>query len=269
MDFKQSVVAIINELSGTVYVEEDAWGACLVQCPEIPPLLLMPTRGGRMEATAHFPDHPESLVVWEDHFFHKPEIIRSRIASRFGVTERIHARQCRIEVIDKPTLHAFLETHHMHVPAGAKTKLGLYRKEELVAVASFSKPCPIHRDGRVWKSVELIRFCNASGSTVVGGLSKLLKYYIRRYAPEDIMTYADLEWSSGESYRRLEFREIGKREPQQFWIQPGTLRRFYPHQEDDLLATLGAASLDESALLEKGWTLAKNRGSLKFVLECK
>lgn len=266
MAFEESVLEVVRALSGTVLVDSGPAGATMVRCPEIPDLLLLPTRGGAVDADAPFSNEP-SVVIWEDLWTTKNALMRSRLLSMFGKTRRIHARECEVQPLTKPQLFAFLKQHHLHVPTAAKTKLGLVREGELVAVASFGKQCPIDRDGRTWQSAELIRFCNASGTTVVGGLSKLIKHYIRTFSPEDIMTYADREWSSGGSYRRLKFKEVGVREGQTFWVQPGTLQRFYPHEHAAVRQESGLDHWNEESLLEQGWTRLRNRGSLKFILE--
>ena len=266
MAFEESVLEVVRALSGTVLVDSGPAGATMVRCPEIPDLLLLPTRGGSVDADAPFSNEP-SVVIWEDLWTTKNALMRSRLLSMFGKTRRIHARECEVQPLTKPQLFAFLKQHHLHVPTAAKTKLGLVREGELVAVASFGKQCPIDRDGRTWQSAELIRFCNASGTTVVGGLSKLIKHYIRTFSPEDIMTYADREWSSGGSYRRLKFKEVGVRKGQTFWVQPGTLQRFYPHEHAAVQQEAGLDHWNEESLLEHGWTRLRNRGSLKFILE--
>lgn len=264
--FEEEVIAFVGELSGCVLVDDGPMGSTMVRSPEIPDLLLLPTQGGTVDARLPFSEDP-SVVIWEDMWRNKNALMQSRLLSMFGKTTRVHARVCTVEAITKPQLLDFLDQHHLHPPIPSKTKLALMHEGRIMAVASFSKPCPYERDGRTWKSVELIRFCNASGTTVVGGMSKLIKHYIRTFEPEDIMSYADTEWSSGASYRRLSFKEIGATDAQEFWVEPQTLRRFYTFQHADLLQAADLREFSPEVLLRQGWTRIYNRGSLKFVLE--
>lgn len=42
---------------------------------------------------------------------------------------------------------------------------------------------------------ELIRYCSKQFQNIVGGFSKLLKYFIRNYNPRQIITYSDIRWN--------------------------------------------------------------------------
>ena len=99
------------------------------------------------------------------------------------------------------------------------------KPEILVAVASFSGLKTYWRNEKPCRSAELIRVCNLLNCTVVGGLDKLLKTFIKEINPDDLMTYADRDWSDGHSYQRLGFELIEQTPPQLFWIDPQTFER--------------------------------------------
>ena len=192
--------------------------------------------------------------VWEDLWQHKRTVMESRIMSLLGKTKRIHARKTSLAKLVKPQLLTFLEENHLNVPVTGKHKYGLMYKEELVAVALFTASCPVHRNGIVYNSHELVRFCNKNNVTVVGGLSKLIKHFSKAHHPDDIMSYADLDWSVGKSYTRLGFKKIGELPPQPFYVAPGTLERYYkinvPEEKLHLMAF-------------------QNQGSAKYLLDLK
>lgn len=192
--------------------------------------------------------------VWEDQWRQKRPIMESRIMSLLGKTKRVHARATKVVKLVKPQLLTFLEENHLSVPVTGKHKYGLTYNDELVAVALFSASCPVHRNGVVYNSHELVRFCSKNNVTVVGGLSKLIKHFSKVHHPDDIMSYADLDWSVGKSYTRLGFKKIGKLPPQTFYVDPGTLERYYkinvPEEKQHLLAF-------------------QNQGSAKYLLDLK
>ena len=57
-------------------------------------------------------------------------------------------------------------------------------------------------------------------------MGKLLKAFIEEVRPDDIMSYADLEWSEGDVYRQLGFTLEGRKDPVTFTVDTGTWKRF-------------------------------------------
>ena len=53
----------------------------------------------------------------------------------------------------------------------------------------------------------------------------MLKTFIKEVQPDDIMSYADLEWSAGEVYKQLGFELEGHKAPVLFTIDTDTWRR--------------------------------------------
>lgn len=194
------------------------------------------------------------IHIWEDQWTNKKEIVKSRITSFFGKSKTVFARKTKVVKLNKIELLEFLNQNHLNEPASAKHKYGLINGDELVAVSAFSASCPIHREGVVYKSHQLIRFCNKNGTTVVGGLSKLISHFIKMHNPEDIMSYADLDWSNGKSYTRLGFDKIGILGPQSFYSDPTTMQRYYKlNAPEEKLGLLKFA----------------NQGSIKYLLDLK
>lgn len=76
------------------------------------------------------------------------------------------------------------------------------------------------------RSYELIRFASLLGYAVIGGMDKLLKAFIEEHQPDDIMSYADRDWSDGRSYYKLGYSQIENSSSQIFYINLITLERF-------------------------------------------
>ncbi|WP_165840971.1 hypothetical protein [Larkinella punicea] len=214
--------------------------------------------------------------LWEDVWRQRPAMVLSRIRAMVGISERIPARLTQVRRIDKPTTGRFLQENHLQVATNAKYKYGLFlparyfrvlspdfplqpanATELLVAVATFSHPRSITRNGIAHRSVELVRFANHLNCTVVGGLDKLLKAFMTDVQPDDIMTYADRDWSNGQSYEKLGFARLETTEPNQFWVRPGEWIRYYPSQLP--------GGLTEIEMADSGYIPVYNAGSIKFV----
>jgi len=215
------------------------------------------------------------IHLWEDVWRQRPEVVQSRLRALVGESERIPARLTQVRRIDRPTAVDFLARNHLQVPLAGRYKYGLFLPARyfrvlsdefrernapagdadwLVAVATFAAARTF---ADTYRSVELIRFANRLNCTVVGGLDKLLKAFINDHQPNDVMTYADHDWSDGRSYERLGFERQTLTEPQQFWVKPGEWIRYYPHRLPN--------GLTESRLPELGYVPVYNAGSIKFV----
>ena len=171
----------------------------------------------------------EVICLYEDRWRTAQPYIRDRILAHLGRFRKIFARKCDIRRIDAVTAAAFLDLHHSYGTAKAKYKYGMFLGDELVAVSLFSSPRTIPRDieGRKvpLRSFEWVRYASLSGSRISGGMSRMLARFVEDTAPDEVMTYADLEWSDGAVYSRMGFHEAGLREPVTFWVNPSTFAR--------------------------------------------
>jgi hypothetical protein len=203
------------------------------------------------------PISAKTIRLWEDEYLRHWDIIDSRILSIIGISRRIYARETIVKTITKAELKDFLLINHLNAPIIAKHRYGLYHQQELVAVAAFSRSCPIQDQDTTYISHELIRYCSLLQTTVVGGLSKLIHHFEQEKKPEHLMTYVDREWSDGRTYQKLGFAIVAETEPQKFWLSP---------QKDERV-TDKLLSKDKSAsqLLSEGWIRINNLGNLKLV----
>jgi len=200
----------------------------------------------------------------------KPAIVQSRLRALLGISARIPARLTQVRRIDKPTLDGFLQDNHLQATTNAKVKYGLFlpaqyfrildflpkQSELLVAVASFSGAKNIVRNTTTYRSYELIRFANLLNCTVVGGLDKLIKAFTKEILPDDLMTYADRDWSDGGSYHKLGFELLSATPPQAFWVNPVTFEKHTSEQRND-------------KSVPGDWIKVYNTGNWKFLKKMK
>lgn len=201
------------------------------------------------------------IHLCEDVWNKQNNLVKARILAMLGKRKRIHARQTKAVRIDKQQADDFLNTHHLQYSATAYYKYGLMYSSELVAVATFSKSRVMHNRVVPYRSFELVRFASKSGITVTGGLGKLLNHFMINHHPVHLMTYADRDWSLGESYKKLGFTPVGYTDPQLFYLHPQEQIRYYPNR-------LPASFLNESELLKAGYLKIYNAGNSKWELFC-
>jgi hypothetical protein len=66
---------------------------------------------------------------------------------------------------------------------------------------------------------ELLRFANKCNINVIGGFSKLLKYFITTYSPKSIITYADRRFSNGNVYEKNNFTFLHNSKPNYYYTK--------------------------------------------------
>ena len=94
----------------------------------------------------------------------------------------------------------------------------------LVAVATFSNARKWQKGEKTIRSYEWTRYASLPGVRINGGMGKMLKAFVDDVNPDDVMSYADLEWSEGAVYEQLGFRLEGVKDPVLFCVD-GQWRR--------------------------------------------
>ncbi|MEO9258281.1 MAG: hypothetical protein ABI207_07860 [Crocinitomicaceae bacterium] len=187
-----------------------------------------------------------AIHLWEDVLIQKKELVTQRLSAINGQVQKIHARKCTLKPISQIELNDFLNLHHIQGAVKSRIKYGLMYENELVGVASFSARRAMTYDGKKeYYSAELIRFCSKTGTRIYGGLDKLLKHYERNFEVNDIMTYADKDWSNGASYLTLGFTISNETNPLAFVLNENRERKLvvHPTEKDTYLWSSGNIKL--------------------------
>ena len=140
------------------------------------------------------------IHIWEDDWNYNQDKIKYFILNKLGKTEnKIFARKCEIkEANDNLLVREFLNNNHLQGYTNSSIKLGLFYQDELVSLMTFKK------NSRLGK-IELNRFCNKLNTNIIGGASKLFKYFLDNYDYNEVVSYADRSYSNGGLYRQLGF----------------------------------------------------------------
>lgn len=211
------------------------------------------------------------IQLWEDVWASKRLQVINRIHSFLGLNKSIHGRKCRMTALTTVQSRAFYDAYHLQGYVKAEQTYGLILNEELIAAASFSKTRPMKLKGPSYRSAELIRFASKDNFTVVGGLSKLIKHFLKNTIVNDLMTYADRDWSLGNGYDRLGFTLTEVTAPADLYVNCETLERFFPHRLPKAITeTFEHQQIInfEDYLANQGFVKAFNTGNLKYHLYC-
>lgn len=210
------------------------------------------------------------IHLWEDVYAQNPTLVNARILAMCGYSKRLNARHCFVERIDNPTAEVFLNENHLQASVKSKFKYGLFLKAQylekfidsaliqeknkhlLIAVATFSAGRAMKYGERAGtRSYELLRFATLKNHHVVGGMDKLLKAFSNEHQPDDVMSYADRDWSDGRSYETLGFQKIENTSPQNFMVNKQTFERLNINQSE--------------GLKEQSFIQIFNAGSIKYI----
>ena len=198
----------------------------------------------------------QPLMITEDRWRSQGEMMKERLLAHLEVFFPVYARNCEIRKIDKAVAAAFLETNHSYGDAACRYRYGMFLRRHtgwrsladvqdvqedgtsrgsdirevlkpgtLIAVAEFSNARKWVKGEKTIRSYEWTRYASLPGVRINGAMGKILKHFIKEVQPDDIMSYADLEWSEGAVYEQLGFTLEGKKEAVSFIIDCNTWKR--------------------------------------------
>ena len=185
------------------------------------------------------------IIITEDRWNRQQEMMKARLLAHLERFTSLYARNCEIRRIDKPAAAAFLEACHSYGDASCRYRYGMFLKRHtghlarsvsimpgtLVAVAEFSNARRWIKDGKEIRSYEWTRYASLPGVRISGGMGRMLRHFIKETEPDDIMSYADLEWSEGKVYEQLGFTLEGHKSPVSFEIDKETWKRSVPDRQ--------------------------------------
>jgi len=209
------------------------------------------------------------IHIWEDDWLYRQEIVKSIILNKLGKnTNKIYARKCIIkEMYDNKLLRDFLNKNHIQGFVGSKVKIGLFYNDELVSLMTFgNRRIAMGKKSTNKGEYELLRFCNKLNTNIVGGASRLFKYFINNYTPSEMTTYADRSFSQGKLYETLGFNYNGKTEPNYYYIIDG-IRHHRFNFRKDLLVKKGfdPNKSEHEIMIDRKIYRIYDSGNLKFI----
>jgi len=160
------------------------------------------------------------IHIFDDEWNNKKEIIKNKLLHILGMNniKRIYARECAIKELLLNEKDNFLVENHIQGKDKSNIYIGLYKDGELVSVMTFSnKRISLGNKIKNKSEYELIRF--ASKYNVIGGASKLFNYFIKKYNPKSVISYADRRFTviGNNVYEKLGFSFVSYTKPNYFY----------------------------------------------------
>lgn len=187
--------------------------------------------------------HPKFVNLWEDQWNQKGVQVKERLLTLLGYNATLAGRLTNAQKIERSTANDFIDKWHVNGSVNSVSQFGLYLPKRrfgylpdsfqpddddeamLVAVATFGRVRKMSFIKEGYLSGELVRFVSIGGLNIVGGLSKLLSAFEKEHPVDDIMTYADLDWSNGNNYAKVGFVRINDKPPFVFYINQLDMQR--------------------------------------------
>jgi len=201
-------------------------------------------------------------TIFEDEWnFARDKVIRFIFNNHFPDSCEIYrASKTQFTEVDKNVARDFINAHHIQggINLNIKKAYGLYKDNELLSVMSFA---PHHRRHNV---VTMNRFCTKDKVRIHGGASKLIKN-ASQLIGQDIVTWSDNRWSTGNAYLNSGWEKDGIVPVDYYWVDDRCSRR-YSKQSRKKSATGQPVEMTEKQYNESlGWTRIWDCGKIRWI----
>lgn len=168
---------------------------------------------------------------WEDK--RQRPILENIIKSAIGhVENKIYARKCSIVIKKSNEMIDFFDSNNIQGFRGGKFAICLEYKGEIVM--SYMMGYPFFSKGKYeW---EVIRGATKLNTTVIGGASKIFKYFINNYNPKNCLYYIDYNYFNGNSLEHIDGMRFIKSQIsfKNYFIEEGIVKNRNPLKHKEL-----------------------------------
>lgn len=162
-----------------------------------------------------------SLIhIFEDELVYRKDIVLNKLKHILNLDNnlpRIMGRKCNIKEIYKHDAEVFLNKYHIQGYSASSIYIGAFYNDELIAVMSF-------KNGNIKNpNWELTRFASNYNYICQGIGGKLFNFFIKKYNPDYIISFADRRWTPNPSnnlYIKLGFELERITPPDYKYINP-------------------------------------------------
>jgi len=145
------------------------------------------------------------IQIRSDEWDMKRPIVESILKAILNKSEhRYFARKLTVQKVSGPESRRFLQNNHLMGVYAPGRSVGLYT-EEGVLVQLF-----VYQLKKDQTELDCSRICSLRGHSVVGGVSRLLKWALRQHPQvKGVVSFVDLRYSDGHSLEKIGFVRTG------------------------------------------------------------
>ena len=204
------------------------------------------------------------IHIFEDDWLNKTDIIKSKLRHILNkANHTVFARKCSVKPVTNTIANEFLEKTHIQGKVNSSVQIGLFYLDELVSVMTFSKR-KIFGNSE-W---ELVRF--STSTHIVGGFSKLLKWFEVNYKPTTVITFALNHFvdTVNNVYLKNGFIQTGNSVPSYHYVKNGIRYNrinFQKHKLKDKLEVFDPNLTEWENMQLNGYDRIWDCGSTKYI----
>lgn len=192
------------------------------------------------------------IHIFSNEWETQKDLVKSRLKNLLGKSQKIAARKCKIQSVDKKTAQQFLTANHIQGSCFHKTAYGLYYDNELVNLMTFGRS----RFNKNYDQ-ELLRYANKQGFTIQGGASKLFKHFLKNHSTTSVISYCDLRWNTGKLYENLGFEFIKNTDPNYWYVVNNKFLenrvKYQKHKLPDILESFDSNLTEWENMITNGY----------------
>lgn len=176
------------------------------------------------------------IHIWEyewDNERQRP-ILENIIKNALGVNEnKVYARKLDIEIRPSREMREFFDKNNIQGFRSGKFSICLVDKKTRVVYMAYQMGhCYFGKGKYKW---EVIRGATKLGYTVVGGASKIWKYFIDNYNPQSCVYYVDYNYFNGNSLPYLGLQYITTQSSfKNLWVETSEVRNREPSRHKEI-----------------------------------
>lgn len=219
-------------------------------------------------------DGIRTIHVYSSEWTRKREIVKSILAAACNINKnKLYARKLVLCEVATKEAGEFYDTYHIQGKPQNGQFVGLREVGRLVAVMAFNFNTSNRKAKASEYTAELTRY--ATSVNVVGGFTRLLKYWLRINAQvKQVVSYSDVRLYSGTTYALAGFKRAYTTTPNYKYLENGdVLKHKSNYQKSKLVQRFGAEACEgkteRQITEEQGLYRVYDCGLTKWVLTVK
>ncbi len=208
------------------------------------------------------------LQFWDYELNEKWDQVINFINSHLNMNKRIFARNTKIRILSFEEKNSFIIANHIQGDIPSNINIGIFNEKEILMVATFGK----NRYNKRY-NYELLRLCSVSGIQVIGGASKLIKYFINHFmnVGETLISYCARRYSTGKVYKAMGFQLNSISTPGFFYINhsgkyAGSRHNWKKHDLERKLVIFDKNKTAKDNMKDNGYQRVWDCGQLVFLI---